>query len=115
MIKPIIESKSYSWDFDPSKRQPELLKAWKRFIATGKISAKIVPDHIAESWCRSREHDVDLYRFLPKSLLNPEEYRKQVSRSQRIMNLASPSSKTFSNHSALHAILSLYTIQKGII
>jgi sigma-54 dependent transcriptional regulator, acetoin dehydrogenase operon transcriptional activator AcoR len=109
MTTKITESKSYSWDFDPSKRQPELLKAWKRFIATGKISLKIVPDHIAESWCSSRENNVDPYCFSPKSLLNPEEYRKQLNRSQRIISLASPIIKNlFESFGASRYIVSLY-------
>lgn len=100
---------SYSWDFDPSKRQPKLLKAWKDFITTGIVSTKVVPDYIAESWRRSREYKIDPHRISPKSYLSPEAYDKQIDCSRRIVDLASPIiGNLFESFGASRYIVSLY-------
>lgn len=100
---------SYSWDFDPSKRQPELLKVWKSFVATGKIHPQIVPDYIAESWQRSREYGIDPHRISPKSYLSPAAYRERVESSRRIKILASPIIENlFESFGASRYVVSLY-------
>ena len=102
-------AESYLWDFDPSKRQPELLKAWKHFIASGKIPAQVVPDYIAESWRRSREYNIDPHRISAESYLSPEAYRKRIDRSRRIVNLASPIIENlFESFGASRYVVSLY-------
>ena len=99
----------HSWDFDPSKRQPELLNIWKSFITSGKISGNLVPEHIAESWRRSREFNVNPHRFSAKSYLNPEEYSRQIDRSRQIVKLASPIIKNlFESFGASRYVVSLY-------
>ena len=109
MNSAIQSNESYSWDFDPSNRQPELLNAWKTFIDSGKINNRIIPDHIAESWRRSRENNIDPHHFSPKSYLNAKAYRKQVKQNSRLIDLASPIIENlFESFGAKRYIVSLY-------
>jgi sigma-54 dependent transcriptional regulator, acetoin dehydrogenase operon transcriptional activator AcoR len=99
----------HTWDFDPSKRQPELLMAWKQFVTTGQISGDIVPTHIAESWQRSRDLKVDPFQFSPKARLKAEQYRQQVERSRWLNDLAFPIIRNlFESFGASRYIVSLY-------
>jgi transcriptional regulator with PAS, ATPase and Fis domain len=76
--------------FDPEVHQPDILKAWKNFIKTGKINDEILPKEIAESWKRSRDAGVDPYDFSKKSYLDDVEYRKQLSEGNKLIELSKP-------------------------
>jgi transcriptional regulator of acetoin/glycerol metabolism len=76
--------------FDPSKHQPELLRAWKTFIKSGIIERGTVPAHIAESWIRSREYKVDLYNFDPNSYLTDDEYKERINKNRQLIDIARP-------------------------
>lgn len=103
------DRESYSWDFDPSKRQPELLKAWKDFIASGEIAAEVVPDYIAESWRRSRDYPIDPHNISPKAYLSPSAYRKRIEKNHRLIELASPIIENlFESFGASRYVVSLY-------
>ena len=104
---------SSSWDFDPSKRQPELLAAWQKFIDTGEIAGDVVRPDIAASWRRSREYGVDPHRISPKSYLSPKAYRQRVEQGNRIVKLASPIMENlFESFGASRYIVALYD-EKG--
>lgn len=83
------EKQSGAWGFDPSIQQPGLLQAWYRFHETGAPDANIVPPHIAESWLRSRQYNIDPFGP-PFSNLEKDEYHKHVQSNARLINLATP-------------------------
>ncbi|MBW2000431.1 MAG: sigma 54-interacting transcriptional regulator [Deltaproteobacteria bacterium] len=84
-----MKKQSSAWGFDPSTQQPELLRAWNRFQETGHPDPDVVSPHIAESWIRSRRHNIDPFG-LPCDSLEQDEYRKRVQASAGLINLATP-------------------------
>jgi transcriptional regulator of acetoin/glycerol metabolism len=54
------------------------------------MNNKVVSAHIAESWIRSREYQVDPYNFVPNSYLIKEEYQKRKERNEQLIELARP-------------------------
>jgi len=76
--------------FDPTLHQKELCLAWKTFIETGRIERDVVPSYIAESWKRSRERNIDPFRFPPSAYLSLELYEKKKSDNQYLISVARP-------------------------
>ncbi len=76
--------------FDPAVDQPELLRAWKYFVKTGKINSSVVPMEIAASWKRSRQAGVDPFDFHTNSYLRPEELQRRVKRQIHLIEIARP-------------------------
>jgi PAS domain S-box-containing protein len=76
--------------FYPSIHQKEMLIAWKKFIESGEIQKEIVPSHIAESWRRCQEKNVDAFHFSPDAYLDPQLYEKRVADHEYLICIASP-------------------------
>lgn len=76
--------------FDASVHQVELLASWKKFIDTGEIEPHRVPQHIAESWKRSRTGRVDPFSIPPSSYLDPVSYEKRKSEQKYLTSIAKP-------------------------
>jgi transcriptional regulator with PAS, ATPase and Fis domain len=76
--------------FEPSVDQPELLKAWETFTETGRIRTGVVPPHIAESWLRSRDYNVDPFMHSEKFRLPDDKYKERISANQELLNIAMP-------------------------
>ncbi len=83
-------SKEPELSFDPAIHQKELYFAWKTFIETGNIEEGVVPSHIAGSWVRSRERNVDPFHFPPSVYLDPQTYEKIKSDHQYLVSIAKP-------------------------
>ena len=84
------DTESRLLSFEPAIDQPDLLYAWKTFVETGMINDKAVPVHIAESWVRSREYNVDPYNFAHSSYLTEREYESRKKDNQQLIDLALP-------------------------
>ncbi|MEE9610240.1 MAG: sigma 54-interacting transcriptional regulator [Desulfatiglandales bacterium] len=76
--------------FDPSKHQPDLLRAWETFIKSGIIEKETVPSHIAESWIRSRAYKIDPHDFSPHSYLPNDEYKKRIINNEPLIEITRP-------------------------
>lgn len=76
--------------FDPSRHQSELLRAWETFIHTGNIDKGTVAPHIAKSWIRSREFNVDPNKFAPASYLTEDAYQKRIQKNRQLIEIAKP-------------------------
>ena len=76
--------------FEPSTHQPKLLKAWEDFVKTGEIIEGAFPDHITQSWIRSRKASVDPFRFSPQLYLEPSEYKIVIEKGSSLLRLAQP-------------------------
>ena len=59
-------------------------------MKTGKFNDKTVPAHIADSWIRSREYNIDPYNFAPHSYLTEDEYQKRKEQNKQLIELARP-------------------------
>ncbi|MFC1799053.1 sigma-54-dependent Fis family transcriptional regulator [Thermodesulfobacteriota bacterium] len=98
-----------AWGFEPSKHQPELLKAWQQFTTNGKIEKNIVPAHIAESWIRSRDYNIDPYNISADAYLDGDQYRKLINRNKHLINIASPILKNlFASFGKAYFVVALY-------
>lgn len=64
--------------FDPAIHQPDVLKAWERFIETGEIMKNAVKKEISESWKRSMAYGIDPHDLSDDSLLDPKTYQNPV-------------------------------------
>ncbi len=105
-----MHSKKLSaWGYDPSKRQPKLFKAWQRFIKSGEIEKDIVPSHVAESWVRSRDYNIDPYHISADAYLPEDQYRKLIHRNKHLINIASPILKNlFESFGKAYYVVALY-------
>ena len=103
------EENDSAWGFDPSKHQPDLLKAWRLFINTGEIEKNVVPSHIADSWIRCRSFKVDPFKISPKVYINEAQYRKLIDRNKKLINISSPIlNNLFASFGHANYVLALY-------
>ena len=98
-----------AWGFDVSKHQPELLKAWYKFIQSGEIETQVVPSHIADSWIRSKQFKVDPFSIPPNAYLDQSQYLQRIRKNKRLTDIASPIIKNvFKSFGTTGYVIGLY-------
>jgi sigma-54 dependent transcriptional regulator, acetoin dehydrogenase operon transcriptional activator AcoR len=76
--------------FDPAIHQKKLLHAWRELIATGNIDHAVVPTHIAASWERSYQYNVDPFSCNRWGTVDQKNFEKRRHDRQYLLSLAEP-------------------------
>jgi len=76
--------------FDPKIYQKEKYQAWTKFIKTGDLDKKVLPQIIADSWIRSRTDKVDPWDIPPSAYLPNDVYQDKLKDHTHLIDIAKP-------------------------